>query len=250
MNRYASDKEITLVFPAYNEADRIEQAVLNAREALMSISKSFEIIIAEDGSTDGTREIAERISSENDSVVCIHSNERLGRGGALKRAFRSSKGSILAYLDVDLSTQMNFLEPLIKSIRDGYDLATGSRMLPESIVQRSLLRRLFSRVYNGMVRLLIRSPIKDHQCGFKAFKRESLFKILDETKDRHWFWDTEAIALAVRYGFRIKEIPVVWREGESSKVKLVSDAINMGFGVFSLWWRLKMKRKIWKKHDR
>ncbi|MBS7631705.1 glycosyltransferase family 2 protein [Candidatus Bathyarchaeota archaeon] len=247
METLSSCKEVTLVFPAYNEAGGIEQAVFKAKETLANITKSFEIIIAEDGSTDGTGEIAKRLSTEIDSVLHLHNDKRLGRGRALKRAFKSSTGAILVYMDVDLSAEMNSLESLINSIKNGYDVVTGSRMLPDSLVQRSLLRTFASRAYNGLVRFLLGSPVRDHQCGFKAFKRESLFRILDKAKDDHWFWDTEILILAVHYGFRVNEIPITWREGKTSRVELISDSMNMGFHVLSLWWRLKGEKTLFRK---
>ena len=234
--------DVTVVFPAFNEADGIERAVSEAAKALKGLGKSFEIIIAEDGSTDGTDEIAERLSRENDVIKHIHSDERLGRGRALNRAFKSSIGSILVYMDVDLATDVGSLGQLIASIEKGADLATGSRTHPESVARRSMLRGLASRAYNGLARSFLGSSVRDHQCGFKAFRRESLLKILDDVKDNHWFWDTEVIALAVHNGFRVEEIPIVWREGSRSKVRIVSDSINMGYKVLSLWWRLKSKR--------
>ena len=234
--------EVSLVFPAYNEADRLEEAVLRTVDSLKEISDSFEIIIAEDGSTDGTDELAEELSRKHPYVRHLHSDVRLGRGRALNRAFKLSKGRILIYTDVDLSTDPRFLKPLIKSIRDSYDFATGSRMHPRSVVERSSLRRILSLTYNLMVQIFLKSPVRDHQCGFKAFKRSSLFKILDKVKANHWFWDTETLVLASYNGFKVKEIPIVWRGGERSKVRVLSDVIDMGIQIMKLWWRLNVTK--------
>jgi hypothetical protein len=240
--------EVTLVLPAYNEASRIETAVVKAEEALTGAARSFEIIIAEDGSSDGTDEIAERLSREHSFVRHLHGEERLGRGRALRAAFRASRGSILAYMDVDLSTDIRFLVPLIDCIRAGYDLATGSRMLPGSVVERSRLRRASSWTYNTLARTLLRTGVRDHQCGFKAFSRKSLLDVLDRVEADGWFWDTEIIAIEARTGLRIKEIPVVWREmGGKSKVRLMSDSITMGLQVLGLLLRLMT---IGHDHDR
>ena len=233
--------DVTIVFPAFNEAGGIERAVSKAAEALRGLGKSFEIIIAEDGSTDGTADIADRLSRGDSSVKHLHSDERLGRGRALNRAFKSSTGSILVYMDVDLSTDISSLGALIASIERGADLATGSRTHPESVARRSMLRGLASRTYNGMARAFLGSTVGDHQCGFKAFRRESLLKILDDVKDNHWFWDTEVIALAFHDGFKVDEIPINWTEGSRSKVKIIADSMNMGWKVLSLWWRLKYR---------
>ena len=236
--------EVSLIFPAYNEAQKIGRAVSRATEALTALTDSFEIIIAEDGSTDKTKEIATRLSKEYNSVKYIHYDERLGRGEALRRAFTLSKGSIIIYMDVDLSTEVGFIEPLIDAIRNGWDLATGSRMLPESVTTRSYIRELTSRAYNMLIQILFNTSVKDHQCGFKAFKRASLYKILNKVEDSNWFWDTEVIVLMARNRFKIKEIPIVWTEGSRSKVKIFSDSIQMGAKAVSLWRRLSRTRGL------
>ena len=126
--------EVSLVLPAYNEAERLRDTVRQVADALQKMTTSFEIIIAEDGSTDGTSNTADELAREFTYVTHLHSNERLGRGKALNRAFKSSKGEIVAYIDVDLATDLKHLDELIESIREGYDIATGSRMLKESDV--------------------------------------------------------------------------------------------------------------------
>jgi glycosyltransferase involved in cell wall biosynthesis len=206
---------------------------------LSKITTGYEVIIAEDGSTDGTDATAERLASSSDRVRHLHSDQRLGRGLALTRAFSEARGGILVYMDVDLSTETRFLQPLIESIRNGYDISTGSRMLPGSVVKRSRTRDLSSRAYNGLIRFLFHTGIRDHQCGFKAFNRMSLCSILGEVRDSHWFWDTEVLALASSRGLRIKEIPVTWIEDRGTTVNLASDSFRMGLKAISLWWRLR-----------
>ena len=228
-----------MVFPAYNEAASLERAVGIATETLLQISPDYEVIIAEDGSTDGTGAIAKSLAGNSPQVKHLHSAERLGRGRALSRAFAESRGMILVYMDVDLSTDASYLHPLVQSIRDGWDISTGSRLLPDSVVSRSRTRGLSSRTYNGLIRMLFHTGVHDHQCGFKAFNRESLFRILPEVRDTHWFWDTEVLAIASRRGLRIKEIPVRWIEDRGTTVNLAMDSAKMGMKAFSIWWRLR-----------
>lgn len=236
------DLEVSIVFPAYNEADKLERAVIETINYVKDISRSFEIIIAEDGSTDGTDKLAEELSRKIENVRRLHSDVRLGRGRALNRAFSMARGKILIYMDVDLSTELEFLKPLIDSIRnEGFDLATGSRMLPQSVAERRLHRRILSKIYNFLVRALLKSPIRDHQCGFKAFRREAFFTLMPKVKANHWFWDTEVLVLASRIGFKIKEIPVVWRRRSGTKVSLRRDVLDMGIQVLKLWFRLTFK---------
>lgn len=230
-------KEISVVLPAHNEANRIEKAVGELKKALREISSSFEIIIAEDGSTDGTDEKAKRIALADPSVVHLHSKERLGRGRALKKAFRIAKGEILAYVDVDLSTDMKHLKHLIEVIRDEkYDFATGSRMLKGSNVKRSFKRKVMSMVFNFIVRKILKSKIRDHQCGFKSFRKVSLMSIMEDIEDKYWFWDTEMLVKAQKAGYRVKEFPVRWEDkgkGET-KVKAIGDSAYMLYKVIKL----------------
>jgi glycosyltransferase involved in cell wall biosynthesis len=232
--------KVSLVLPAYNEVRNLRRAVEETTAFLVRMDQNFEIIIVEDGSTDGTAKMAESLAASDTRIRFMHHSERLGRGRALTEAFKQSAGSILAYMDVDLSTDIRFLESLIRAITEGNDVATGSRALPGSRVSRSLKRSMTSMIYNDLVRLLFRSSIRDHQCGFKAFSQEGLFKILDEVDSRHWFWDTEILILATRRGLSIKEFPVVWREGEKTEVSLMRDFIEMGLNMLKLWWRLNI----------
>jgi glycosyltransferase involved in cell wall biosynthesis len=237
-----NEVEVTLVFPAYNERENLENAVTKTARALEDITDSYEIIIAEDGSTDGTDRIAGRLSSEYQFIRHIHRDKRLGRGLALKNAFAESNGRILVYMDVDLATSIEHLSTLIESVRRDYDFATGSRMLPESKVSRSLSRQVASKSYNSLVRLLLGSRISDHQCGFKAARREALLEILDEVKATHWFWDTELLVRASRRGYRVKEIPVEWTHKGGTKVRLIKDTVQMGGQVLNLWWQLRSRQ--------
>jgi glycosyltransferase involved in cell wall biosynthesis len=234
--------KVSVVLPAHNEADNLEAAVTKITEALSEYTGAYEIIIAEDGSTDGTDKKAAALSERLPFVKHLHEEKRLGRGRALKNAFQQSSGEILVYMDVDLATDVRQLKELISSVeKEGYDFATGSRMLPESNVERSGTRQIASKTYNFMVRVVLGSKVKDHQCGFKAFRREPLMQLLDEVGASHWFWDTEILVRAHRRGYRIKEIPVLWKSGRETKVKLLQDSFYMGWQIFSLWWHLKVQ---------
>ena len=207
---------------------------METADVLGKITSSFEIIIAEDGATDGTEKIAESLASEYPYVVHLHSDERLGRGTALNRAFKSAHGDILVYIDVDLATDMSHLSELINQIRSGYDLATGSRMMPESDAVRSAKRGIASKGFNFLVRTILGSKLYDHQCGFKAFKRSVLLDLLDQVRDEHWFWDTEILVRAERAGYRVAEFPIRWRPGSSTKVDMKRDVVGMGLAILRL----------------
>jgi glycosyltransferase involved in cell wall biosynthesis len=232
--------EVSVVFPAYNEANKLETAVAKVAKVLEEFADSYEIIIAEDGSTDGTDKIAAALSESYPFVKHLHGEKRLGRGAALKNAFKQSRGRILVYMDVDLATNIEQLKSLVRTVEEeGFDFAVGSRMLSESKVERNRTRQIASKSYNFLVRVMLGSEVKDHQCGFKAFKREALMELLDEVSACHWFWDTELLVRAFRKGVKIKEIPVDWKGRRETKVRLLKDSFSMAGQVVKLWWRLK-----------
>ena len=239
--------EVSVVLPAYDEAATIEDTVATTLDALGGFlpAGSFEVLVAEDGCSDRTPEIAARLASEDDRVRHVHSDDRLGRGGALERAFRAAAGETLVYFDTDLATDIRHLEELVESVRSGEaDVATGSRLLAASEADRPAKRDVPSRTYNGLVRLFLRSSVHDHQCGFKAFDREALETLLDDVEDDHWFWDTELLVRAQRAGYRVEEFPVAWTPKGDTKVDFVRDVLGMGGGIARTWWGLDVAPRI------
>jgi uncharacterized protein (TIRG00374 family) len=239
--------EVSVVLPAYNEAETLARTVETTLDALAAFlpADAFEVIVAEDGCEDRTPEIAARLAREDDRVRHVHSDERLGRGAALDRAFEAARGDVLVYFDTDLATDMTHLEELVERVRSGeYDVATGSRWLPASDADRPAKRGVPSRVYNGLVRLFLRSDLRDHQCGFKAISREAFEALRDDVDDEHWFWDTELLVRAQRAGYRVAEFPVSWEPKGDSKVDLVRDVFGMGSQLLRAWWALSVEPRI------
>jgi uncharacterized membrane protein YbhN (UPF0104 family) len=149
------------------------------------------------------------------------------------------------YFDTDLATDMAHLEQLVESVRtEGYDVATGSRRVPGEEQARDPERGVASTGYNTLVRLVLRSPLYDHQCGFKVFDREALFDLLDDVQDDHWFWDTEVLVRAQRAGYDVREFPVQWAPTGDTTVDLVRDVFGMGSGIVRLWWQLSVRPRI------
>ncbi|MFC6939082.1 flippase-like domain-containing protein [Salinirubellus sp. GCM10025818] len=239
--------EVSVVLPAYDEEETIEETVRISLSTLASFlpEGSFEVIVAEDGCSDRTPEIADRLAREDAQVRHFHSDERLGRGGALERAFEAARGDTLVYYDTDLATDMGHLEELVESVRtEGYDVATGSRRMPGARQPRETERGVASDGYNTLVRAVLRSDLRDHQCGFKAFDREALFALLPAVGDDHWFWDTEILVKAQRRGYDVKEFPVEWEPKGDTKVDLVRDVLGMGSQVLRTFWELSVSPRI------
>ena len=239
--------EVSVVLPAYNEESTLERTVDGTLTALGDFLSpgTFEVIVAEDGCTDRTPEIADRLAHEDDRVRHLHSGDRLGRGKALERAFELADGDVVAYLDTDMATDMRHLEELIETVRSGgADVATGSRWIPGHEADRPMNRSIPSRGFNMLTRLVLRSTLRDHQCGFKAFDREVLLGILTDVEDEHWFWDTEVLVRAQQAGYDVHEFPVEWVPKGDTKVDLVRDVFGMGSQIVRTWWQLSVQPRI------
>jgi len=218
---------LSIIVPIYNEAPLIANSIPRIVEAASRITPLYEVIIAEDGSSDESYKIAKNLEKTNPAIRVMHSKRRLGRGGALKRAIRISKGKIVVYMDVDLSSDLSYLKSLVERIEDGASIATGSRLLGDSKTARPVKRNVASRSFNLLVRLLLGSKLMDHQCGFKAFKRKDILPLLGKVRDNYWFWDTEILVRAQREGMRVDEIPIHWAHGRFTKVSFTRDVLYM-----------------------
>lgn len=236
---------LSLVVPAHNEASTLKQNVELIEKVASQIADSYEIIIAEDGCSDETPKIAADISNDCSRVVHLHSDYRLGKGLALKRALKISKGKAFVFMDADLSTSLDHLHDVVRLVENGYDVVIGSRHVKGSIVKRPLLRGIASRAYNLLVNFLFWDNISDHQCGFKGFSSQAVKEVIDEVMENGFLFDTELIVRMRRKGLRIIEIPVKWTEPEDRipKFNLLADGIRMGLKLVKLRLRLWASRK-------
>ena len=235
------EPEVTVIIPVFNDHRSLEIAIPVSVEVLSRITNGFELVVAEDGSTDGSAELVRKYEQQDPRIHLLHSDERLGRGKALTRAIYQSRGKIVCYYDVDLATDMQHLKKLISAVREGADIATGSRLMPGSDIVRTGGREIASRSYNFLVRLFLGSRCYDHQCGFKAFKKESVITILPAIHSNHWFWDTELLVRSQRNGCRLVEFPVRWRAGKGTTVKM-KDVFEMGSSILMLWWQIHVSK--------
>jgi glycosyltransferase involved in cell wall biosynthesis len=218
---------IIVTIPAFNESKNLRNCVEKLLQATSRFEDDFRIIIAEDGSTDGTDQIAQELEREYPQVTHLHSSYKLGKGLALTRAFTQTDGDIYAFIDCDLATSMKFFPKLINSIKDGNDLALGSRYIEGAEINRVALRDTASKIYNSLVRFMFGDQVFDHQIGFKAFSNRIIKEVLTECDSKGWFWDTEIIVRSKKKNYKIIEFPVKWNEKSNGKSQLKM-VINAG----------------------
>ena len=229
---------VEVVIPVYNEERVIADSVRRLHAYLTaSFPFRFLITIADNGSTDATFAIAQRMPGELPGVRAVHL-DRKGRGFALRHVWGGSDADVVAYMDADLSTGLDAFLPLVAPLVSGHsDLASGSRLLRGSDVVRSLKREVISRCYNLLLRVVLAARFSDAQCGFKAGRTEVIRALLPAVEDDGWFFDTELLMLAQRSGLRIAEVPVVWVERRDSTVNIVHTALADLRGVARLRFR-------------
>jgi putative flippase GtrA len=217
---------LDVTIPVYNEERDLEECLRRLHAHLRgTFPHSFRITVADNASTDGTLKAAERVARELREVTVVHLAEK-GRGNALRKVWLASPSPVLAYMDVDLSTDLAALGPLLAPLLSGHsDLAIGTRLTRNSRVVRGPKREFISRSYNFMLQSLMGAHFSDAQCGFKAIRADIAQRILPHTVDTAWFFDTELLVLAERCGLRVHEVPVDWTDDPNSSVDIVQTAL-------------------------
>ncbi|WP_082690418.1 glycosyltransferase [Mycobacterium sp. M26] len=218
---------LDIVVPVYNEEHDLPACVHRLHEYLTTqVPYRARIVIADNASIDDTLAVARRLAAELPDVDVLHLDAK-GRGGALAAAWGSSAADVVAYMDVDLSTDLSALMPLVAPLVSGHsDIAIGSRLAASSRVVRGAKREMISRGYNLLLRGVLGARFSDAQCGFKAMRADVARRLLPLVVDTGWFFDTELLVLAERAGLRIHEVPVDWVDDPDSRVDIVGTAIE------------------------
>jgi putative flippase GtrA len=218
---------LDVVVPVYNEQQTLARSIRVLHAYLTDqFDEPWRITIANNASTDNTAAIADALTTELPGVNAVHLVEK-GRGRALKRVWLDSPAEVVAYVDVDLSTDLRALPPLVAPLLSGHsDVAIGSRLSRGSRVTRGGKREFISRSYNALVRTTMGVEFSDAQCGFKAMRRDVAQRVLPLVEDNGWFFDTEMLIIAERAGLRIHEVPVDWIDDPDSRVDVVGTAAD------------------------
>jgi glycosyltransferase involved in cell wall biosynthesis len=234
-------QRVDLVIPVHNEEQTLQPNVELLLEYLRTdFPFPIRVVIADNASTDGTGLIALALAELHDEVDSLHL-DRKGRGLALRTAWLASDADVVAYMDVDLSTNLESFLPLVAPILSGHsEVAIGTRLAHHAHVRRRVKRELLSRGYNALIRLGFRNGFSDAQCGFKALRADVARRLLPHVADDGWFFDTELLLLAERNRLRIHEVPVDWIEDLDSRVDLLS---TIAGDLGGLW---RVRREYWR----
>lgn len=226
---------IDIVIPVYNEERDLGPSVRRLHDYLGSDFPFPAVItIADNASRDGTLAVAQGLANELTRVRVVHLDKK-GRGRALRAAWLQSDAPVVAYMDVDLSTDLKALLPLVAPLLSGHsDLAIGSRLARGARVKRGPKREFISRCYMLVLRLSLGAHFTDAQCGFKAVRTSVAKQLLPRVKDEAWFFDTELLILAQRAGLRVHEVPVDWTDDPDSRVAILRTSIEDLRGVVRL----------------
>ncbi|MEI8238105.1 MAG: bifunctional glycosyltransferase family 2/GtrA family protein [Actinomycetota bacterium] len=216
---------VDIVIPVYNEEAVLVESVSQLhRYLIQQFPFTWRITIADNASTDTTWQIASTLAATIPGVRALHLDQK-GRGLALRTAWTDNDAAVVAYMDVDLSTGLDALLPLIAPLISGHsDVAIGSRLATGATVARGPRREFISRTYNNILHVVFGNGFRDAQCGFKAVRTKVADVLVPMVKDDSWFFDTELLLLAERNGLRVHEVPVTWIDDPNSSVHITKTA--------------------------
>ena len=237
--------ELSVIVPAYNEEGRLPRTLTRMRDYFASrgfTTHELEILIVDDGSKDGTVQVAEKWARDWPSLRVISNGDNRGKGYSVRHGMLEARGRIALFTDADLSSPIEESEKLLAAINAGNEVAIGSRALDRSLISthQSRLRELAGMIFNGFVRISTGLPFSDTQCGFKAFVREPSRIVFEQQRIERFGFDPEILFLAKRHGLQTAEVAVRWAHDPATKVNMLRDSLMMFFdlAVIRLNWLL------------
>lgn len=229
--------QLSVIIPAFNEETRLKNTVEKISQYLKNKHENCEMIIVDDGSTDATFSSASNFPEGFPFETIVLRNEtNKGKGFSVRKGILASKGEYVVFSDADMSTPIEEMEKLIDYIREGYDIVIGSRAKDESdvVVPQAWYRRTMGKTFNFLAKLVLLEDFNDTQCGFKIFKGDIAREIASDMKINGFCFDVEMLYLAVKKGYKIKEVGVTWNNSPDTKVKVISSSLNMFFDLFRI----------------
>jgi dolichyl-phosphate beta-glucosyltransferase len=228
----------SIIIPAYNEGMRVSATLKRVLEYVQERGWDAEIIVVNDGSRDNTAEIIREFSQANSRLQLLENPGNRGKGYSVRNGMLHAQGEILLFSDADLSSPIEEAEKLFAALAAGADVAIGSRWLQSDLQtqRQSLLRQLFGRTFNLMLRVTLALKFKDTQCGFKAFTRRAAIAIFPLQKIERWGFDPELLFLANKLGFEVAEVPVAWAHSEGTRLNPLRDGAKMFVEMLKIRW--------------
>lgn len=240
--------DLSVVIACYNAKKFLEQNVQEIRKILNSTRYNWEIIFVDDSSTDGTVKLVKKLMKKNENMTLFCHEKNMGRGRTVADGIRRAKGKIVGFIDIDLSTSARYIPALALEIEEGADIATAWRIYK---VELGYLPKIFHRLilhkgYQFLVKILLRTDLKDTETGCKFFNRERILPILNEVRDKHWFWDTEIMVRPFFKEYKIIEIPTLYirRPEYGTTVRVFKDTLCYLVNLWKFYWELRKKRDI------
>lgn len=245
MNAHAP--KLSIIIPAYNEESRLPRALARIRiylEGREMAPDEYEIVIVDDGSTDGTVRVVKEWMREMISLRIVSNERNRGKGYSVRHGMLEARGRVALFTDADLSSPIEESEKLLAAIEAGNDVAIGSRALDRSLIEthQSRLRELAGILFNGFVRFFTGLPFHDTQCGFKAFVREPSRIVFEQQRIEGFGFDPEILFLARQHGLRTVEIPVRWAHDPATKVHVIRDSVRMFIDLIVIRWNWLLGR--------
>ncbi len=229
--------QLSIIIPAYNESKRIGSSIRQIKAYQRATGQDIELIVSDDGSTDDTASVVAQAVGDW-KVGVLRSAGNRGKGHAVRQGVLASHGDIVLFCDADLSTPIEEADKMMRVLENGADIAFGSRALPDSDVQvhQNILRETMGKAFNVLARFAAFRDIHDSQCGFKCFKGDAARKLFAKAKLDGFCFDAEIAFLAQRAGYRIQEVPVIWRNSPQSKVHILADPLKMFLDLLRIRW--------------
>lgn len=232
--------DLSVVIPAFNEEDRLEPTVREAVEYCRAQRRSLELLVVDDGSTDGTSALVQRLGDELPEVRLIRLAENRGKGFAVRTGVVNARGALVLFADADGSTPFQEIERLESELEAGHEVAIGSRARSDAaaVVRAKAYRRVIGRCFHALVSTLTVRGFQDTQCGFKLFRAAVAHDLFSRMRMAGFSFDVEVLLMAQRQGYRIAEVPVNWVHKPGSKVNLAVDSLKMARDLFVIRGRM------------